>query len=385
MASLTRKPKSKFWIACFTDGSGKQRQRSTKTVNRTKAMKIAEQWEDAYSRHLTEAQARKVMADIFEEIHGERLLSSSVDKYCEQWLERKEIETGARTIERYKGVVNSFVAYLGDTAKQDLAYLTQRHFAEYRDHVARTLSATSANNQLKILRSVMQDGLRDGLILTNPAALVKTIKKSPQGTDGRRAFTLEEIKKMLAVAGDEWRGMILAGLYTGQRLGDLARLTWANIDLKEKEIALNTGKTRRRIVLPLASPFENLLLSLPTPDAPTAPVFRNAFDVVSRQGKVSTLSRQFNELLASAGLIPKRTHEAKEDGNGRTGKRQSGLSFHCLRHTATSLLKNAGVSDVVARDIIGHDTEAISRVYTHIETKTKREALERLPSMEDLT
>jgi len=42
-----------------------------------------------------------------------------------------------------------------------------------------------------------------------------------------------------------------------------------------------------------------------------------------------------------------------------------------LRHTATSLLKNAGVPAAVAMDIIGHESEAINRHYTHIETSTK--------------
>jgi hypothetical protein len=31
------------------------------------------------------------------------------------------------------------------------------------------------------------------------------------------------------------------------------------------------------------------------------------------------------------------------------------------------LLKNAGVSDAAARDIIGHESEAVSRNYTHID------------------
>jgi integrase len=59
----------------------------------------------------------------------------------------------------------------------------------------------------------------------------------------------------------------------------------------------------------------------------------------------------------------------------------SDVSFHSLRHTSTSLLKNAGVSDVVARDIIGHESEAISRSYTHIETETKRKAVDSMPDV----
>jgi hypothetical protein len=72
--------------------------------------------------------------------------------------------------------------------------------------------------------------------------------------------------------------------------------------------------------------------------------------------------------------VPHRSHhKAKEekDGkgkpteenerDGRSGKRTPGeLSFHCLRHTATSLMKNAGVSPAIAQDIIGHESAAVS-------------------------
>ena len=40
------------------------------------------------------------------------------------------------------------------------------------------------------------------------------------------------------------------------------------------------------------------------------------------------------------------------------------------------MLKNAGVSDVVAREIVGHDSPAMSNLYTHIETATLRVSCE---------
>ncbi len=52
-----------------------------------------------------------------------------------------------------------------------------------------------------------------------------------------------------------------------------------------------------------------------------------------------------------------------------------------MRHAATSLLKNAGVSAVVGRDIVGHESEAVSGAYTHIDAETKRAALENLPDV----
>src|SRR5690606_10732700 len=111
-------------------------------------------------------------------------------------------------------------------------------------------------------------------------ALVKTLRRKEQRRNERRAFTIEELKKLLAVATDEWRGLILGGLYTGQRLGDLARLTWANVDLPQEEIAFTTVKTGRRIVLPMASPLYNYMMSLSPPADPTAPVFPRAAEIV---------------------------------------------------------------------------------------------------------
>lgn len=62
-------------------------------------------------------------------------------------------------------------------------------------------------------------------------------------------------------------------------------------------------------------------------------------------------------------------------GKGRNSKRnQQELSFHCLGHTTTRLMKNAGVRNAVAMDIIGHESEAISKNYPHIDTETKRDA-----------
>jgi integrase len=41
----------------------------------------------------------------------------------------------------------------------------------------------------------------------------------------------------------------------------------------------------------------------------------------------------------------------------------SEISFHSLRHSAVTLLKAAGVSDFIAREIVGHDSAAVSRQY----------------------
>lgn len=70
------------------------------------------------------------------------------------------------------------------------------------------------------------------------------------------------------------------------------------------------------------------------------------------------------------------------EGKGReTARVRSEVTFHSLRHTATSLLKKAGVSEAVARDIIGHESAAISRHSTHIDEGAKRKALAKRPDV----
>ena len=52
---------------------------------------------------------------------------------------------------------------------------------------------------------------------------------------------------------------MLFGLYVGQRLGDLSRLTWRAVDFETGEIAFTARKTGRRIVLPLVQPLGDYL------------------------------------------------------------------------------------------------------------------------------
>ena len=68
---------------------------------------------------------------------------------------------------------------------------------------------------------------------------------------------------MIDVANKEWRSLVLFGLYTGQRLADLATLRWDNIDLARNEIRIKTRKTGKRLAIPIAPPLKTHIESLP--------------------------------------------------------------------------------------------------------------------------
>jgi len=48
---------------------------------------------------------------------------------------------------------------------------------------------------------------------------------------------------------------------------------------------------------------------------------------------------------------------------------------------STSLVNSTGVSDALAREIVGHESAAMSRVYTHLSTDDLRAAVEKLPDV----
>ncbi len=379
MASLRRKPRSPFWFACFTLPDGTRTQRSTKLADRKSALKLAAQWEDASRLRITEAQARRVLSDIHEQIHGTRLASPSVSAFVEQWLARKQGETKAITLKTYRHAVEEFSAFLGDRATQPIHYVTPAHVATWRDAAAAKATPRTANNKLKIVRTLFQSAWRDGLLADNPAAKVAGLKTA-EGT--RRPFTLPELKTLLRVASHDWKGMILAGLYTGQRLKDIASLTWANVDTEAGEIRFLTSKTGRRQVLPIAKPLRAFIDELPAGDDPRAPLFPSLYPLATRAGGTSPLSQQFHQLLVDANFADPRPPKSKGTGKGRSAPRErSTVSFHSLRHTATSLLKAVGVSESVTRDIIGHESATISRHYTHVDESAKRKALAKLPDV----
>ena len=373
MASIWKHPTSKFFYAQFRRADGKYTNRSTKKTDRTEAKRVAQAYEDVARRRSSESHVRRVMSDLFEQVSGSPIATEHIGTYFNRWLIRKSVETEPRTVEKYRNVVQRFLAWLGSKANRDLSYLTVAEISAFRDSVSGRVRASTVNVYLKCIRTALQDAWREGLIGENPAAKVDAIKR--KDSFERRPFTLDELKKLLEVATGEWRGIILMGLYTGARLTDVSGLTWQNIDLDRNEIRFVTAKTGRRQILPIANPLRLLIEELPVSDDPKQPLFLESSDA-----SASALSKQFYNILESASLVPKRDRDVV--GTGRDVRRDySEVSFHSLRHTATSLLKNAGVSDVVAREIIGHDTAAASRVYSHLEQGTLKDALDKMPDL----
>jgi len=390
MPSIHRQPGRPYWFCAFSifnpeTLTSKRVFRSTKTRDTKQALEICRAWHKAALKarngKLSVDAAREVIAqgvsDVFTISNIESLPSASIQSWCETWLQAKAIEAEPSTHMRYKGIIEHFIGFLGDAkAKRDLSTLQASDVVRFRDREAKERSRATANLSLTVLRVCLGEAVKQDLLTVNPAVRVKRLKSSKESK--RRAFTLAEIKRILKACGDdtEWRGLVLFGLYLGQRLGDLAKLTWRAVNFETGEIAFTARKTGRRVVLPLVQPLIDYLSALPASDNPNAYVYPRA----ASAKRTAVLSSEFRDILVDAGFVEPHTHEAT--GRGRSQARKpSEISFHSLRHSAVTMLKAAGVSDFMAREIVGHESTAVSRQYTHLTTDDKRAAMQRLPDV----
>ena len=383
MAFVIKRPESKFWIACFTDLQGRRLKRSTKVLAkaplRSSALKIAEKFEEIASRRRSALHVRRVMAELHTKITGDALPVQSLRGYVTAWLTTKTQETKSATMSFYQNSADRFLDFMGDRADQDIAEVSRQDLLDFRAEEAKTLAAKTVNHRLKFWRMVFRTARRDSVIADDPAEFVKTVQDRDSANRARRPFTIDEMRAVLRVADEEWQSMIQFGLYSGQRLGDIARLTWANVDVQAGELRLVTEKTGKRIIHPLAGPLKAHVESLPVSDDPDAPIHPRAFDVVMRQEKSGGLSNQFGRLLAQAGLRKKQPHR-KTHGAGRgVGSSTGGLSFHALRHTAVTLLKEAGIPAATVMELVGHDSKEMSQHYTHVGRDSLTQAAEAFP------
>ena len=379
MASVVKQPSCKYWIAAFRDASGRQHRRTTREIDRKRAQAVAEQFERVAQRKGNPQRVRQIFAEFYRDHYGQELPVSSVQDFTHGWLVARKAETSPSTFRRYEDAVERFINFLGAHATRGLDEITKAQITTFRDAQLVRLAPTTANNYLKTIRRIFRSARLDGYLLQDPAEGVATVKN--RATFERRPFSIKELRAVLEVAGPEWTSLIKFGLYTGQRLGDLAALTWAQIDLERDEIALTTRKTDKRLLIPIASPLREHLLSLAASDNPRSPLHPHAFEILHTQnGRVGTLSNQFSELLVDAGLREPRNHQSR--GIGRTGKREGlDLSFHSLRHTAVSLLKDAGVPDAVVMALVGHESAAMSHRYTHVGKEALSRAAKSLPEI----
>ena len=384
MASVHKFPhKSKYWFGFFTSADGKRYMRSTKETNKNKALETAMTWERLARGNPNEAHFRKVAADIYQTMAGKPLHFHSCGGWLASWLKSTKNSVAAGTYDKYSSTIEDFRSFLGKADEGPLAAVSPTEITAYRDELQkRGLAATTINvNVGRTINGAFEAARKLGYITVNPCAAVKPVRDNVRGAK-KDIFRPEQIDALLEASKDtSWEGMILCGLATGLRLGDIARLEWGQIDLRAGVLKLTAQKTGGTQTIPLHTNFQAWLKNQ-TRGIGKAPVFPDLHG--KKSGGCSGLSATFKKLMETAGVLGTIVRRGVGDrsnieGNkARTGRQTSSLTFHSLRHTATSQMANAGIEADQRKAITGHSDDRVHDRYTHYEMDTLKEAVKKI-------
>jgi integrase len=331
MASLHKDPRSKsqVWLCAYRLGDGRRTFRSTGETDKRRAWIKCQ----AFARIAEEEASGNTSRDLLNEIVNDTLRrlghseveSPTIKQWLETWLKTEEGSVAESSSIRYKQVVRDFLAFLGPKANARLNAISSDDIVAFRDELAAGgRSAQTVNGNVRnILKRPFTMALQQGLIGRNPVSAVRAIRGTAveKGT-----FTPGQVARLLAVASNDWKGLILLGFYTGARLSDLASLEWRNVDLAEKTITFVQRKTGAKVIVPIHPQLVEYLLAQPSADNPAAPVLPGLYQFAGK-GRRGVLSEAFTRLMQRAGVDGGKIREKK----GKVGRSLSSLSFHSLR------------------------------------------------------
>jgi integrase len=382
MASIHRHSsgRSKYWYAKFRGPDGAPIVKSTKSPDRQKALAIAIEYEKvarkAQAGALAEAQARKVVSEIFEIAGGGPISFVSTEEFLTDWLEKTHLLNAPGTVKRYERTIKTFLHHLGQKAKRSIAVLSPSDIDAYLlSESSQGKTSVTCNMAVKTLRIPLNIARRHGLITINPAEVTELL---PSDGEVRECFTQKQVKAIIDIADEDWRGLTLLGFYTGARLGVVANLRWENVDLVRRELRFTTNKIRRGkkaplIVCPIHPELHEFLMSL-TDSSRTGPILPSLAER-PLSGKTG-LSESFQNLIVQAGIEVPRGRT--KHGKGRQFRR---LGFHSLRHSFNTVLANQGVTQEIRRVLIGHASDSTNERYTHLSPEVLMAAVTKIPRL----
>jgi integrase len=373
MASVVHKPGSKYWHAAYRDHTGRQRRKSTKVTTRSKALEIARRWEKIAQRKLEVVQVRQQTEELVREFYREEIPFVTAGTFIETWFRLKRPEIAQSTYESYRKSADKFLAFLGDAANKDIALVKKHQIAEFRNHLLEKVQPQTANLDLKLIKTLFRAAKKDGYVTESAAEDVDLIRRI--NVRVRRAFTVDELRQVIEIADPEWWSMTMFGLYTGQRLGDLARLTWGSVDLARDIITFSVRKTGRTVIIPIAPPLRMHIMTMKI-GLPAESVHPRC-----SQRLRNRLSNEFTDLLARAGLRSSRRPHVKTGMGRDIARRPSELSFHSLRHTMASMLEQAAIPRATVQALTGHSSDRMSELYTHVGLEALVKATAALPAL----
>ena len=254
----------------------------------------------------------------------------------------------------------------------DVLQATHRDFRRFLSSLSGAgYAKTTVNRRLSAVRSFYSWLVREGVIESNPAAVVSS-PKLPKSLP--HVLSQEDVEKLLKCADASTpAGALDAALVellyaSGARIGEVASLDVDRIDFSDKSVRL-FGKGSKERIVPL---YPAALHALDAYLAHARPVLlanhkggltveeaadaQRALFINARGARMSerSLRARFEKLLAQAGLAGMATP-------------------HTMRHTFATEVLDGGADLRSVQEMLGHASLSTTQIYTHLTPERLRE------------
>lgn len=301
--------------------------------------------------------AELALADVQVKLERKELGFQAKDKdlaaFFAEYLDYAKTNKTAASYSRNEIVLRTFKSF---AKVERLRAITPQLIESYKKFRAEGgTKASTINTELNTIKAALNRALALGYLARNPCKEVKKLKAPRKQV---RFFSKEEIKKLLEAGNGRLGPIIEVLLYTGLRRDELTHLTWSDVDLQRRIVAVQSKdgwhpKDYEVRHIPMAPRLHELLKTLP----------RNGSDWIfaTRDGGPHAghiLSRDFRKLVRQCGI--------------------KGASLHTLRHTFASHLVMNGTDVYTVQKLLGHSSIKTTEIYAHLAPDFLKAAVEKL-------
>lgn len=246
-----------------------------------------------------------------------------------------------KTRSDYKKHIKHIEAEFGDFPLKALEdRRTRGEFLAWRDRIA-VSSRRTADYRFAVFARIMSWALNRGLVALNPCERPGRLYRS---TRSENVWTDTDEAAFIAKAPAHLHLALTMALWTGQRQGDLLRLTWSAYD--GSHIRLKQRKTGGRVVIPVGRPLK-LALDAAKRRLTELPEGKpRSLTILATEGGTAWTESGFRaswrKACAKAGVV--------------------GVTFHDLRGTAVTRLALAECSEAEIATITGHSLRDVGAI-----------------------
>ena len=290
--------------------------------------------------------------------------------YIKQFEQYLQVEKNAseHTCRNYLLDVREFDSFITQKAPSSVSGVEQISnltIRGYMGQLAKNNKKSSQARKLSALRTFFRFLIKQGVIIDNPASVVRTPKQDkylPQHLTVDEAFALLDSVPASDPAHARDRAILEVLYSTGIRVSELVGLNRNDLELNLGIIKV-CGKGRKERIVPIGKKaiaalnhyLQKSESLLPEGQRGNIPVFLN-----SRSGRLTARSvgRLIDKYVRHCGL-------------------QRNISPHSIRHSFATHLLNAGADLRAIQELLGHVNLSTTQRYTHLNIDKLMEVYDR--------